>query len=147
MPVLREVPLKLVDVYRAGKAGKIAEEILYILLGARQPTANISHKTLPTLAEHRQYVRSRPYAAWYLIEAKGKTVGAIYLSSAHEIGIFLFPLCQGKGYGPRAVRMLMKRHPRKRYLANINPLNRHSISMFVELGFHWLQVTYAHESN
>ena len=36
----------------------------------------------------------------------------------------------------------MKRHPRKRFLANVNPRNKKSIAMFEAMGFRHLQNTY-----
>ena len=84
----------------------------------------------------------KPYRAWYLIEAKGEIVGAVYLSKADEIGVFLFRKHQGHSLGPKAVGAIMKRHPRRRFLANINPRNQGSIAMFESMGFRHLQNTY-----
>lgn len=121
--------------------------MLFELLRTRDPIANISHKNMPTFEEHRAFVRGRPYDAWYLIKVTGEYIGATCLSNAGEIGISLFREHQGKGFGPRAVRALMKRHPRKRYLANVAPDNSASIHMFDKLGFHLLQNTYEYEPN
>ena len=44
-----------------------------------------------------------------------------------------------------AVRMLMGRHPRPRYLANINPGNSLSKVLFRRLGFKHIQETFAYE--
>ena len=120
--------------------------MLFELLTKRDPIANISHKRMPTYDEHREFVRSKPYDAWYLIKTNGEYIGAIYLTNASEIGISLFREHQGKGFGARAVRMLMRKYPsRKRYLANINPRNELSIRFFQKLGFTHIQNTY--ESN
>lgn len=143
MPVLREVPLKLVDVYKL----KDAEAWLYALLGCRDPLVNISHRTMPTFAQHRRFVRSRPYAFWYVIVAGSKNAGAIYLTRNNEIGVHLGKNFQGFGIGPRAILTLMRKHPRKRFLANIAPLNMRSSSVFGQLGFKHIQNTYEHEPN
>lgn len=122
-----------------------ADMWLYALLSSRDPHVNISHKKMPTWRAHCRFVRSKPYAAWYLVYAGQQPAGAVYLTRANEIGIHLGKNFQGAGIGSRAVRMLMQRHPRNRYLANINPANAVSIQFFERLGFEQLQVTYAYE--
>lgn len=142
--VLRQVPLKLVDVYESRGAATL---VLFELLSKRDPIANISHKRMPTFEEHCAFVVRKPYDAWCLIKANRQYIGATYLTRAGEIGISLFREHQGKGFGPRAVRMLMKRHPRKRFLANISQHNERSIAFFRKLGFTHIQNTYEYEPN
>lgn len=117
---------------------------LYGLLRERldEPTRNISHKKLPSLAEHAAFVRSDPYAAWYLIEVEGTPVGAIYLSKLREIGIHIRRKWRAKGYGKAAVLALMEQYPGK-FLANINPANAESTRFFQSLGFVHVQNTFA----
>lgn len=132
--------MNLVDVYSCDAVG-----LLYKLLGEREPQQCISHKAMPTMDQHIAFFRSRPYIAWYLIEAgEGCIVGAAYLTHAREIGIFIFKDNQGKGYGSKAVAMLLERHP-GRILANINPRNEASLRLFKKLGFTHIQETYANE--
>lgn len=130
--------MKLVDIYHTPEAARI----LYRLLEEREPTVNIGHRRMPTWDEHLAFIKSNPYSAWYLIEDTEKFIGAAYLTKANEIGTFIFRAEQGAGFGPRAIRLLMDRHPRPRYLANINPLNERSTRMFERLGFHHIQNTY-----
>lgn len=130
--------MKLFDVY----SSRGALSVLYRLLEERTPEVNISHRELPSWDDHCTFVASRPYAAWYLIEVEGQPIGAIYLSRMDEIGVFILRAHQGRGYGRRAVLALMERHPRDRYLANVNPANEHSIAFFRSLGFEHIQNTY-----
>ncbi len=135
--------LRLTDVYK--KAGAV--ETLYRLLGERESHVNISHRRMPSLAEHRRFVKSRPYRAWYLIQdgsgPAGDARGAIYLSKAGEIGVFIFKVHRGRGYGEAAIRLLMSRHASTpRFLANISPANPDSIRLFERLGFTHIQNTY-----
>jgi RimJ/RimL family protein N-acetyltransferase len=139
----RTVPrLTLVSVYRLPK---IAPPLLYKLLEEREPSMNISHRAMPTWPEHCKFIAGQPYSAWYLIKSEGAYIGAVYLTRSNEIGVGILVRWRGLGFGPRAVRALMRKHGRRRYLANINPLNKQSIEMFQHMGFLLIQQTYALE--
>jgi RimJ/RimL family protein N-acetyltransferase len=131
--------MKLVDVYSAPEA----TDILWALLLERTPEVNISHRRMPSAAEHRNFIASRPYEAWCLIDV-GAYAGAVYLTRQREIGVSVLSRYRGQHYGLNAVRMLMQAHP-GRFLANINPHNATSLELFRQLGFKQLQVTYALE--
>lgn len=128
--------LQEVDIHDEGDI-----RFLYHLLAARPDYANISHKELPTWEEHIAFVIGQPYHAWYVILSEGARAGACYLSKRDEVGIHLLDAFQGKGLAREAVRNLMKRHERVRYLANIAPANERSIQLFSDLGFRACQVT------
>ncbi|MEK6684394.1 MAG: GNAT family N-acetyltransferase [Nitrospirota bacterium] len=131
--------MKLADVYHDLS---FSTGVLYELLKERNETVNISHKSLPSWDEHARFVGSKPYAAWYLLLTENDRIGAIYLTKTNEIGVFIFKQHHGSGFGSLAVRELMGIHPRKRYLANINPLNERSARMFRKLGFGHIQDVY-----
>jgi RimJ/RimL family protein N-acetyltransferase len=111
-------------------------------LKERNPTANISHKKMPTYAEHVKFVMSRPYSKWYIIIHKNKKVGTIYLTKQNEIGIFIKNKMQDKRIGQRTLELLMEKNPRKRYLANVSPKNKKSIRFFTGNAFKLIQYTY-----
>jgi len=126
-----------------------AAYVLYELLAERRPEENISHRRMPSWEEHKDFMASQPYDAWYLIKVEnalppvvGDYVGAIYLTAVSEIGVGIFRSQRGHGYAREAIIELMRLHPRKRYLANINPKNETSIRFFSRLGFHHIQNTY-----
>jgi len=121
---------------------KTAIPLLYRLLAERQPHVNISHRTMPTFDEHRIFVNSRPYAYWYIFGPEGAPIGAIYLTHAHEIGVFVLRRHRRQGHGAEAVRWLIDQHPGWRFLANVNPANKWSAEMFINLGFRPIQTTY-----
>ena len=130
--------MKLISVYRV----KTAPQILYDLLAERPAHSNISHRAMPTMRQHLKFIGSRPYRYWYLIADRDSYVGSIYLSRTDEIGIFIFARHQGRRYGPQAVKLMMRRHPRSRFLANIAPRNAKSMRMFERMGFKLIQYTY-----
>jgi RimJ/RimL family protein N-acetyltransferase len=97
---------------------------------------------MPTYAEHVKFVKSKPYSKWYIIYFKNRRSGSIYLSRQNEIGIFLKKSVQGKGIGSKAMMLLMKKNPRSRFLANVNPKNKKSAAFFKNNGFVLIQHTY-----
>ena len=121
---------------------KSDHRFLYQHLKERNPTANISHKKMPTYAEHVKFVMSRPYSKWYIIIHKNKKVGTIYLTKQNEIGIFIKNKMQDKLIGQKTLEILMEKNPRKRYLANVSPKNKKSIRFFTRNGFKLIQYTY-----
>jgi RimJ/RimL family protein N-acetyltransferase len=131
--------MKLADVYQRADA----VSLLYELLEKRPPEASISHKRMPTWAEHTAFVASPPYSAWFLVLTDDDDMaGAVYLSKQDEIGVALFKGYQGMGLGPAAVQLLMREQPRTRYLANVAPKNACSRGMFERLGFKPIETTY-----
>lgn len=130
-------PLTFIPVYEC----EDAPALLFSLLKERTPEQSISHIQVPTWESHIKFIRSDPYKHWYLVYIDTTPVGSIYLSHSNEIGIFVFRAYQGMGIGPAAVQCLMQKHPGK-FLANINPTNTASITMFERLGFVHIQNTY-----
>jgi RimJ/RimL family protein N-acetyltransferase len=126
---------------------------LYELLEERDPVANISHRKMPTFEQHRAFVESKPYKAWYIVEAnvghmldEPIPIGSVYLTDRNEIGIHILKAHQGYHYGKQAVRLLMEMHPSEQFLANIAPGNARSIGMFENIGFKLIQLTLAKET-
>ena len=115
---------------------------LYNLLMERDARANISHKKMPTYNEHVKFVSSKPYPKWYIILCDVNRAGSIYLTSQNEIGIFIKKSFQNKQIGDIALRKLIQKNPKKRYLANVNPKNKKSVCFFKNHGFKLIQYTF-----
>ena len=115
---------------------------LYDLLKTRDPLANISHKKMPSYDEHVNFILSNPYTIWYIIEYEGKKIGSIYLSKQDEIGISFVDDSFHDQFGNSVIKLLTKKNPRKRYLANVSPLNKKLQNFFVNNGFTELEYTY-----
>ena len=121
---------------------KLDYEFLYDLLGERNSQINISHKKMPTWEEHIKFIKSKPYTRWYIILKSKERVGSIYLSKNDEIGIFLSKEYQKKNIGNTTLVELIRKNPRKRYLANVNPKNKKSSTFFKKNNFKLIQHTY-----
>ena len=117
-------------------------KFLFELLKERDPRANISHKKMPSYNEHLKFVKSKPYTKWYIILKLKDRIGSIYLSKNDEIGIFLSKKYQGKNIGNDALKELIRKNPRERYLANVNPKNKKSSVFFKNNNFKLIQHTY-----
>ena len=129
-----KISLKLVNI--------TDHKFLYDLLKSRNPNFNISHKKMPSFNEHVKFVNSKPYSKWYIIKQNDEKVGSIYLSKQNEIGIFLKKNIQGKNIGTKALKLLITKNPKKRFLANINPKNTKSIKFFKKNEFKLIQYTF-----
>jgi RimJ/RimL family protein N-acetyltransferase len=117
-------------------------QFLYGLLKERESNVNISHKKMPTYVQHIKFIESRPYSKWYIIRLGNQKIGSAYLSKQNEIGIFITKKMHAKKLGTTALNILIKKNRRKRYLANINPKNKKSISFFKKNGFELIQHTF-----
>jgi len=134
--------IELVSIYpQEGEPPSETLDFLYDLLAERDETTNISHISMPGRPTHVDFVLGRPYKDWWLLVDDGVRVGAMYLSKANEVGLFLLRRYRGKGRGPRAVVRLQQRSNAPLF-ANINPRNYPSIGMFEMLNFTHIQNTY-----
>ena len=115
---------------------------LYNLLMERDARANISHKKMPTYNQHVAFVSAKPYSKWYVILYDTNKAGSIYLTSQNEIGIFIKKSFQSKQLGNIALRKMIQKNPKKRYLANVSPKNKNSINFFKKNKFRLIQYTF-----
>ena len=60
---------------------------LYLLLKNRR--YSISHKNLPSVKEHNEFVSKNPYIEWYILYKNKNLIGSVYLQSDNSIGINL----------------------------------------------------------
>jgi len=134
---------RLVSVYRDTRAPAYLYRVLQERL--KEPGTNISHTSLPTMKRHLEFVASRPYRAWYLIErvrnVSPEIIGCCYLTKQSEFGIYINPGWRNLGFAHEALDILRDRH-RGRILAHVNPANEASRAFFEREGARLLQVTY-----
>ena len=117
-------------------------EFLFDLLKKRVPIANISHKKMPSYSQHIKFIKSKPYSKWYIILKENEKIGSIYLSKNNEIGLSILESKRTKNIQNLALNELIKKNPRKRFLANINPKNKNLISFFKKNDFKLIQYTF-----
>ena len=121
--------------------------ILYGLLKQRRHT--ISHKSLPTFEEHKQFVLAHPYRVWYLIKADDAYIGSIYAYKNNGIGISL-------SYGREAyirptIELFLKHNKPLKPIKSVRsaefgvysaPTDKRLIATLKSMGAHFAQVTY-----
>tara|TARA_B110000467_G_C18268695_1_gene450974 strand:+ start:294 stop:719 length:426 start_codon:yes stop_codon:yes gene_type:complete len=117
-------------------------KFLYKLLKERELINNISHKKMPTFSQHVKFVKSKPYAKWYIIYKNKKKCGTIYLSKLNEIGLQLKKEEFNQKIEADILKIIIKKNPRARYLVNVNPKNKRKIDFFKKNGFKLIQFTY-----
>jgi len=122
-------------------------EFLFNLLQKRDLKVNISHKKMPTYNQHIKFLKSKPYSKWYIIILEKQKIGSIYLSKQNEIGIFLMKSCDVDDIRLKSLITLMKKNPRKRYLANVNPNNKKLISFWKKNNFSLVSYSYELDKN
>ena len=98
-------------------------DFLYELLQERDSVVNISHKKMPTVEEHKEFINSEPYTKWFIILLDKQKIGAAYLSKKDEIGVSFIPKYDTIINKKIVFQELMKAIPRKKYFANVNPKN------------------------
>jgi len=60
-------------------------ETLYAQLTSR--SYKISHKILPSFAEHTRFVLHHPYREWVIVKDNGRAIGNVYIHFDNSIGL------------------------------------------------------------
>ena len=115
---------------------------LHELLKNKDPSTNISHKKMPSYDEHVEFVMSKPYTNWYIIECDKKNVGSTYLSKLDEIGISINEGYEFDQIAKTALKLLIKLNPRKRYRVNVSPNDIRLQEFFLKNGFNGFEYVY-----
>jgi hypothetical protein len=96
-------------------------DALYSLLAQRQ--YNISHHELPAIEEHRTFVASHPYRAWYLIKLHAHFIGTAYLTDQNTIGVSI--LGSDVQAMMAAIRFVSTHHDPLPAIRSVRPANFH----------------------
>lgn len=123
-------------------------EILFQLL--RERDFSISHASLPSIEEHKYFVKNNPYRIWYIVNLDSIPIGTIYLLKDNSIGLFLKK--KYLNFTGAALSLIIKKHkplqPIKsvrgnNFHINTNPNDIEFISALKEYGLKHIQSTYS----
>ena len=115
---------------------------LFELLKNRTQFENISHKNIPTFKNHEKFVNSKPYFKWYVIYEDLIKIGSAYITNQNEIGIHFISIREQENFFLESLKNIMIKHPRKRFLININPKNKKLKKIIEKNHFKLIQHTY-----
>jgi len=121
-------------------------EFLYQILKERPKVANISHKTMPTMEQHTEFVNTwtERYREWWVIWYGGDMAGNCYLTKHNEYGMFIKREFQGLGIAIEAFKWIAKRYRDEPLYSNINPRNTRIRKLLQRLGCTLVQETWKH---
>ena len=94
------------------------------------------------LINHVKFIKSKPYSKWYVIYVDKEKCGTVYLSELNEIAFQLKKEFCYKKIESCILKLIMKKSPHSRYLANVSPNNKKKIDFFKKNGFKLIQYTY-----
>ena len=117
-------------------------DFLYEILKIRESYENISHKKMPNFKEHKKFCKSSPYQFWYIIYDNKIKMGTAYLSKLDEIAIHLLPNFKKEINYTKILKILIKKHPKSRYLVNISNKNKKLIKTYMKNKFKLIQYTF-----
>jgi hypothetical protein len=127
---------------------KVHIDALFTLLKSRR--FNISNIQLPSYSEHELFVLNNPYRAWYLIEAKKKFIGSIYILKDNCIGIYVknqneTVIKQSIEWVLRTKKPLpaIKSVRPSHFYINLSPKNKKMSSILKQIGAVPIQTTYS----
>jgi hypothetical protein len=121
---------------------KLDINFLFELLKNRTLFENISHKIMPIFKNHEKFVNSKPYFKWYVIYEDLKKIGSAYITNQNEIGIHFISIRYQDDFFLKSLKIIMEKHPRKRFLININPKNKQLKQIIEKNNFKLIQHTY-----
>ncbi len=117
-------------------------DFLYQMLEIRESHENISHKKMPNFREHKKFCKSSPYQFWYIIYDNKTKMGTAYLSKLDEIAIHLLPNFKKEVNYSKILKILIKKHPKSRYLVNISNKNKKLMKTYMKNNFKLIQYTF-----
>ena len=55
------------------------EEIIFLYNLLKDRQHSISHKKMPSIEDHKQFINNNPYLFWYLIREDNTLIGSTYI--------------------------------------------------------------------
>lgn len=83
-----------------------------------------------------QSLKSHEFDKWYVIINKENVImGQVFITKNNYLGYGILKKFQVRGLATQGIRLIMKRHPRKKYYVGIHHKNKKSINLARKLNF------------
>ena len=107
------------------------------------PNASTTGNPLPLFENSKKFVmkylyenENHEYDKWYMvINDEDEILGNVYINKKNQIAYYILKKYQRQGFGEKAVKLMMKENPRKRYFAIVNMKNKPSIEFIKKFKF------------
>jgi len=118
--------------------------ILYDLLkySLSQKYTSVYDNPIPPFTQSEKYVlkffknKNHFFKHWYvIINEQNEIMGQVYLQERNYIGYTVFPKYQRKGVATNAIKLLLSKHPRKKYYLLLHNKHIKSINLGKKFGF------------
>jgi len=96
---------------------------------------SVTFLSLPSFDEFKKSYFKNDFMRYIIFNHNLEKLGFVVITNDDEIGYFVDKKFQNKGYGSKAVSMLIQLHPRPRYFATVHNENHSSIKLISKLGF------------
>ncbi len=105
--------------------------------------ASTTGNPLPKFEDSEKFVkgyifdnRNHEYEKWYMVlDSQEDIIGNVYITKKNMIAYHILRKYQRKGYGEKAISLLMQENPREKYFATVNINNTPSINFIKKFGF------------
>ena len=107
------------------------------------PNTSITGNPLPPFEDSKKFVmrylyenENHEYDKWYMvINDEDEILGNVYIKKKNIISYHILEKYQKQGFGETSVKLMMKKNPRKVYIAIVNINNESSIEFIKKLEF------------
>ena len=107
------------------------------------PNASTTGNPLPLFENSKKFVmkylyenENHEYDKWYMvINDEDEILGNVYIKKKNIISYHILEKYQKQGFGETAVKLMMKKNPRKTYFAVVNMNNKPSIEFIKKFKF------------
>ena len=139
--------LCLIKVEKTTKDATLLFEIL------KKRTPSISHKSLPTFQEHKNFVLNHPYRAWFIVKNNSDHIGTVYILKNNSIGVNLIK--EKKTATPWVIKEILSKYkPLKEIKSvraaefdfHVSPRNADFVSILEKMGARLAQSTYVFDN-
>ena len=125
------------------------EEIFFLYNLLKDRKYSISHKKMPSIEAHKQFINNNPYLFWYLIREDNTLIGSTYIMDDNSLGIDL--TVEKMKYFQDVINFIKQKHKPKppiksvrsgKFFVNVSPFDLLKIDALERSKARIIQSTY-----